>query len=74
MSTEDIENYFGKGKIKKIYWLNDFSCKLIYFRIFIKKDKLFLILYYQIINGEMLIFKVLLNSIMRKEQFRYFKN
>jgi len=29
MSTNDIEEYFGKGKIKKLFWLNDFSCNFI---------------------------------------------
>ena len=30
MSNNDIEEYFGKRKIIKTFWLNDFSC-IIYF-------------------------------------------
>jgi hypothetical protein len=27
MTTDDVEEYFNEFKVKKIYWINDFSCK-----------------------------------------------
>lgn len=33
MSTEDLEEYFGKGKVKKTFWLNDYSCNIEKFHI-----------------------------------------
>ena len=27
MTTNDVEEYFNEFKVKKIFWINDFSCK-----------------------------------------------
>ena len=34
MNTEDISDYFGGNNIKKIFWINDYTCKSSYLYLF----------------------------------------